>query len=191
MLPLADMSGRPQAARAITLPQFVTDDDMLLDAARHQAEQERVAVIEPQEGLRVRAGLLSSEEQRMVHQLFKLKAVGDSFVDTLSLQEYNAPVIQSLVERGLVLAETDDFGEVTLALSSAMRLSTLVSLTQPVVFCRHQGDLRNPAGRNKLGWLKALLDKGWKLTRNKPDWRLKGAQKVLPPQLIVMLLRPT
>ena len=182
--PLPDVEASAQLPHAIALPHFVTDDDMLMDAARSHAREEQLVVRDDDPGVRVRAGLLSNQEQRMLNELFKCKAVGGNFVEALRLQDYNAPAIQGLLDKRLALSAMDDFGELTLSLSADIGLSTCMLLKEPVVLSAHEGELRNPAGRNKLGWLKLLLQKAWKPTRNKPEWRLKGTRKLLPSHLL-------
>ncbi|CAE7038539.1 unnamed protein product [Symbiodinium sp. CCMP2592] len=186
VLPLKDQAARMSSELPVTLPQFTTDDDMLADLAGQAIEDQELRLREPGDGPDVGAGLSTAQEESMLNQLLKHRAIGDKFVESSTLKEYHGRAVQSLVEKGVVQVRWDDFGESSLAMSSDMNLSTLLLLTEPEVFAVHKQDLSNPAGRNKVGWLRGLLVKSWK-PRGKdkdPEWRVKGSRKLLPANLL-------
>ena len=186
VLPLRDQAARMSSEPPLALPHFTTDDDLLADLAGQAIEDQELHLREPGDGPDVGAGLSSAQEESMLNQLLKHRAVGDKFVESSALKEYHGRAVQSLVEKGVVQVRWDDFGESSLAMSSDMNLSTLLLLTEPEVFAVHKQELSNPAGRNKVGWLRGLLVKSWKpAPKDKdPEWRVKGSRKLLPANLL-------
>ena len=180
LLPSSYSDTAAAAQRAIPLPEFVTDDDLLIDVPRPvEQPQEAVAVPGQPRGIQLAPGLLSNTEQIIVNELFAQRAIGESFVDAANLNHYSAAALQTLADKGIVLFRHDE-QSLQLALSEDTRMSSLTQLTDPLVFCRHEGDMQNPAGRNKLAWLKNCLQKHWTVTRNKPQWKVKDSANLLP-----------
>ncbi|CAE7834962.1 TOP2 [Symbiodinium sp. CCMP2592] len=165
---------------ALRLPAFVTDDDMLDDLAR---EDGVVSLQHAAAGPQAEAGILPDNQQSLLQGLLERRALGENFVDVIQLPHYNADACRSLVDKGLVQARVDDFGAVTVALSEATKVTSRLALRDPTPLCQEETVMNNGPGRNKLAWLKMLLQDGWKAAAT-GDWHNRGQALNLPSGLL-------
>ena len=179
LLPSSYSDTTAAAQRAISLPEFVTDEDLLIDIAcrwsrrRLQCRVKLEAYSWPPDCFQI--------PNRPLLTSFSLKEQLAKVLWTLRISITTAAAVQTLADKGMVLFRRDEFQSLQSALSEEMRVSSLMQLTDPLVFCRRQGDMQNPAGRNKLAyWLRNCLQKEWTVTRNKPQWKVKDAARLLP-----------
>ena len=188
-LALANAS-RPTSLR---LPAFVTDEDMLQDLVEGPDSElgSRALCVPPaatQSQPVVQAGLLTNAEQGLLQTLLECRAMGDNFVDILQLPYFNNEACQGLRDRALIQAREDEFGALTLALSDATRVSSRLVLQQPTLLCHEEVAMSNVSGRNKLAWLRMLLQDGWHPASGRAgaagDWHKQGAAKKLPSGLL-------
>ena len=136
----------------------------------------------------VQAGLLTNAEQGLLQTLLECRAMGDNFVDILQLPYFNNEACQGVRDRALIQAREDEFGALTLALSDATRVSSRLVLQQPTLLCHEEVAMSNVSGRNKLAWLRMLLQDGWRPASGRAgaagDWHKQGAAKKLPSGLL-------
>ena len=96
----------------------------------------------------------------------------------LQLPYFSNEACQGLREKGLIQAREDDFGALMLALSDAAKVSSRLVLQEPTL-------MSNGPGRNKLAWLRMLLQDGWRPSSGRAgDWHKQGAAKNLPQGLL-------
>ena len=172
---------------ALRLPAFVTDDDMLDDLVCQDAGSNVVSLGHAAAGAasqpQAEAGMLSDNQQAFLQGLLERRALGENFVDVLQLQHYNADACRGLVNKGLVQARQDDFGALTVALSEATKVTSRLALRDPTPLCQEETVMNNGPGRNKLAWLKMLLQDGWKAAAT-GDWHNKAQALNLPSGLL-------
>ncbi|CAE7254330.1 rsgI2 [Symbiodinium natans] len=176
-------------SHSLSLPAFVTDDDMLEDL-RGEAQPDRQALSvaeasqqQPQ-AVATLAGILAQHEEALLQTLLESRALGENFQAPLDLPYYNTEAAAGLHRRGLIKLREDAFGSTEIALSDATNVVSVLSLTDPISLCADEVCMRNPPGRNKLAWLKSLVQDGWQPADDVEDWHRKGGERKLPENII-------
>ena len=179
-----------QPAAALQLPDFVTDDDLVLDAFAAGPEANNLLSAQVQEqqagpvAVAATGALLSRDQEDFLQALLQARALGDNYVQVLHLPYFNARACQALLAQGLVQAREDDFGDMLVALSDATKLTSVVCLENPVLLCDDEVVMQNPAGRNKLAWLKKLLQADWSTDEQPGEWHKQGDENHLPEKIL-------
>ena len=177
-------------AATLKLPAFVTDDDMLVDLAQGPDSEIGSGALcvppaaTPSQPL-AQAGLLTDAQQSLLQSLLECRALGEKFMDVLQLPYFNAEACQGLTDKGLIQAREDEFGALTVALSDFTRVSSRLVLQRPTLLCHEEVAMNNAPGRNKLAWLRMLLQDGWHpASQSCGDWYKQGDAKNLPQGLL-------